>query len=1021
MTLADAKRLVDHMNARLSGRPVAASELDLASAYTEACRAANQRLAQCARMIEDGSALQALLFAEEKPPLMDLLGVLGFSKQRQWLEFCGENSLPLPMPFDRHALNLLNDLYASGRKADQTKALYHDFRGAMATKDEARALDVIRAITRLDPADADAASELARLERKAQESAKANLEKVVAAGDEGAIIRWLDRCEALEVADCEALMQGREVRASHLAAEAARDIRSMIAEMPQLRADGFWQQCGERASRIRSMAETHGIALASEDASVVAGAMQYFEEQRSAAIADARFRASLDALAEGVETLQGMRFSAEHCGLQQIEADMLSLRKLYEAAKAFDKPIPESTTQAVAQLASSLDVEAQRLRKMKRLRRVSATIVVIALIASAGTFGYLFYRAGSYASEIRQLRERGASVAVHRLVYDLRARRSLLLQFPKLSSAVIDAEQWLGVVETKKEAARIAVTEAQKVADANFANIAPGRAIALFQQVAADLDALPSDAADPLRVDFAKAEKKLALWLPEQRNERAANLRKILGEIQPQLAELTASKNPSSLEEHLVLITPRIESVQSVLDDQAAEVSVPAALQAEAQAAVDRVHAVRDLLQTYRTAIGTLASATDTQGYMQAVQGLAKIGFPGAPDVQAAQKAALRKLDAGHLLGQLILPTSPEAWVAATDKPDFDKLPLPETPRDGERDILISLINEPNLADIREAKVVPPAAVAQQNFGSGRRIFSKGELSFRDGAPAKSWAGTVYDPSQSASSVVFVDSVYTYRVSPVTGEPSGDYVSGGALSKASEALRSMKLGDLVNPDGSKYRQSILPILDRVRSSKDCPPLVQAYVLQELGRIAQIRSGAWGLAWAPAYQQEVASLREAAGGQLKSEDWMLPSKASLADKVKQVISSGSTISYETQAKLHRRLAASVLGTGLQYRGFVGADGRLVSSGASPGGESSLLWGFQDEAEGLVPVFSREGSGEYNSVTKAAPLTPVFAIQTLSKDAVQGEMRGLGIDEDEMAAYSAQLPPLFKDAMASGTSP
>lgn len=1017
MTLAEAKQLVDRLTARMAGRPSAISDLDLASEYATACEEANRRLAQCARMVEDGSGLQALLFAEEKPPLMDLLGVLGFAKQREWLDLCEEYSLPLPPQTDRHALNALNDLYASGRKADQTKALYHDFRGAMATKNEARALEVIRAIARLDPADADAARQLVQLERKAQQSAKSNLEKALQAGDENAILRWLDRCEALDVGDCEALQHATMVRKAHAAAAALQEIDRMAAELPKLQERGLWQQCGERATRIRLLAATHAIAISPEITTRVASSLSYFEAQRTSATAEARFQGALKALAEGIEALQALKFASARRSLDQIEADLLSLRKLYEAAKSFDRPIPETLTQPVSQLAASLEAEAGRLRKMRRMRKVAAAIVLVVVVAALGAFGYAAFQANNFASQIHQLRHRDASIALQGLVEKIHSQHPVLLRFPSLATAMTESERWLATIDAKRKAAELSLAEAAEVAKNNFAGLSMEQATVIFRQVTDNLAALPSDMADALEIEFAQAEKKLALWLPEQRNERAANFRRALEEAKPSLAELSLTKSPVQIEEELRKLSPKLEPIQTVLDTQTPDTGLPAALQAEAQAAAEKVKAFEKLLHGHQSALDAVAQAKDIPGFTQALEGLAEIVFPGSPEVQAAQEASLKKLDPGYLLGQLILPASPEAWASVKSANDLASLPFPKTPRDAERDRLAALINDPNMADIHNAKVVPPAAVARQNFESGRQIFSRGKIDRRSTpAGATTWTGTIYDPAKSATAVIFADVNYAYQLSPVSGEGTGEYVSTGALSKVSESLRSMKLGDLVNREGSEYRKSILSIIDNVRQTQDCPPLAKAYILQELARIAKSRPAAWGLEWSPAFTTDMAALDAAARSPLRSQDWMLPSKSPLTGVLDQALNTNSVISYELQAKLHRRLAAGVLETGLQYRGFVDTQGQLILIDAAD--PSEILWGLSSRSGVLAPLFHRDETGRFSAADRGEAMTPVFSIDNVSDTAVREVMANLGLGEDQIAAYSAQLPQLFK--VQSGTA-
>jgi hypothetical protein len=1017
MTIGEAKAVVDKLQACMAQAGGAASGFDVASSYAASCAATNRRLAQCARMIEEGSALQALMLAEEKPPLLDLVAVLSFAKRNDWVVFCQENGLPVPPQLDKNATNALNNLYTAGSKADQTKALYRDFRGAMATKDEARALEIIRTITRLDPADADAAQQMSRLENKARETAVSNLELALTANNEEAILQWLAHCESLEVVECEALAKAKEVRRLNEARQAETTIKQMLSELPEMRSKAIWQQTGEKASRIRSLTATHGISLTAEENAAVTEAMAYFESCRAEALRKARFKEALNALNEGIERMVTGQLGEKSKPLPQLEEKRQELRRLYEVAGSFDSAIPETTTQKVSHLASAFDAEILRLRKAHKMRNTMLMVAAALVLAVAGWLGFTLLRAHQIAGQIAELRQREAAIPLERLVADVRQRHALKLNLPSLSVAVLEAEQWLASVATQKNVASNSLEQAKTLADNDFAKTTAEQASTIFRRTADELAKLPSDVADSLRPEFVEAEKKLALWLPQQRDARTIRVRKIMSEMAPLAEKLSPSEPPEILEETLAQASPLIESLRPELEAPVTEVALPAALQSEAQALLDKVQTTQKLLSEFRTAQRSLAQATDLASYTVAIKAMAAIGLPKARAVQAAQQALAWKLDDRVILGQLLLPDAPEAWALIQNAGELESLPYPDAPREAEVDRLAEVINEPDIAEVYEARVATPQAVAEMRFESGSLIYSRGKLTeekdYNEGANERIWKGMVYEPSKSPDSAEFNEARFVYSVSSTTSEPKGEYVSGVKKAAAAKALEDMRLGELVSSSGDKFRQSIFPILDRVRTRRDSPPFVQAYVFQELIGLAQLRPSAWGLAWAPAAQSDNARLRETTTGSIKAGDWMVPRRAALAEKIVAVFKSSAAISYETQAKLHRKLASIALQGGLAYCGHANSEGKIPDEGFSPSAEFATLWGFAAEGGKMRPVFRRGDDGQFVAVGEAAPLTPLLAVRSVARDTAVEAMRSIGVPVDSFEAYKPYLPPLFRD--------
>src|SRR5580698_9437324 len=151
MTVTQAERLARKIAEAMAAPSPDAQTAKLAQDYAELCRAANRRLEQCALMIEAGQRLQALQLAETPPPLLDLITVLSFREAADWRAYCQSHNLPWTEPFyDKH-VRLLNSTYGKGIAGDHP--FYRDYRRAVMTNDDDKALSILRVIGRLNPSD----------------------------------------------------------------------------------------------------------------------------------------------------------------------------------------------------------------------------------------------------------------------------------------------------------------------------------------------------------------------------------------------------------------------------------------------------------------------------------------------------------------------------------------------------------------------------------------------------------------------------------------------------------------------------------------------------------------------------------------------------------------------------------------------------------------------------------------------------------------------------------------------------
>ncbi|MCX6853683.1 MAG: hypothetical protein NTV80_02130, partial [Verrucomicrobia bacterium] len=135
-----------------------------AAHYARLCAEADSRLEMISAMIAKGSDYQALQTAEQEPPLLDLVAALSFGGEKAWMDFCQAHQLPIAQRLEAKTVLALDRLYAQGVTANHP--LYKDFRAAVLSREDEKALRIVRTILKLNPSDENARSELLRLENK---------------------------------------------------------------------------------------------------------------------------------------------------------------------------------------------------------------------------------------------------------------------------------------------------------------------------------------------------------------------------------------------------------------------------------------------------------------------------------------------------------------------------------------------------------------------------------------------------------------------------------------------------------------------------------------------------------------------------------------------------------------------------------------------------------------------------------------------------------------------------------------
>lgn len=1013
MTLSDITTLVNKLVRNLQSGGASVSDRDLAEEYAEACLRINERLSQCARMIDEGSAVQALMLAEEKPNLLDAVAALSFAQSAEWYESCALSALRQAPKIDRNAVHKVNDLYNKGNKTEQTKALYKQFRAAMAARDDTSALDTIRTIASLDSADLDAAKELTRLERKRREDLLKAISMALASGDDGETISLLEQGRKLGMPDSRDLEGAIAVERRVLTQKAREEIAGIIPTLSELEQLGRWQQCGERATRVKALCSAYHIELPGADSALVAVAMAHFDSCRQEALHRARFKESAAALSDCADRIQSGEKSSSKKTLDDVEEQRLQLKKAYEKAKEFLLPIPDALVTRVGQVASDLDSEILRLRTRRKVRNISLATCSALLLLALVVGGYFVLRAGQLASELRNFVSEGKSIPLRKLSEQIEEQHSAYLAVPTLKSALLEANAWLEGVTAKTTAAESSLVRARSLAEEEFANSTPEEAAAIFDQANKAVDQLPGDLGETMRPQLAEAENKLSIWLASMRDGRVVAAKAKIQQSRELAAKVDASVTGDELREALTPFASSVEELIESTESQVEQMRLPAGVKADISDLVAKLEQAMALLESHNAAMASLAVAASAEEYAAAIKSLAEVQMPRSPLVKAAQNLATKKLDEHQFLGAMVLPSAPEVWTAIKGAQDLGSAPQPQATRESEVDRLRELLNSENIAGVHEATLQDRDGAPSAS--SGRKIFIRGKMNItQPGDGVTRASGTIYDPALSGGKLNFEPRTFNYTYTAATSMQSGQRIDKQTESDASQAMQKFGLETLVNADGSKYQQNILAMMDKVAAARSAPPLVKAYVLQELAAILRLRPNEWGLVWVPALDEHLQEMKRLAGGSLESGDWMVPIKTSKIQELTDWFRRREGFSFMAQQAINRQLTKTALESGLIVCGYIGSDGALVETNAEAIAGATELWALS--SQGSVPfiAFSRDNDSPESplkSAGNALPLSPVFCLPLDRAAAVATALRAANVPEDVSALYLRDLPPLF----------
>lgn len=967
------------LRACLEDNAVLPSAPDAAQDYAQACAQAEQRLGTISLMLDQGSDYQALQAAEQDPPLLDLVALLSFGEEKAWQTFCEKHNLPVATRLDAKAVQKLEALYAKGISSNHP--LYKDFRTAVMSRDDAKSLQILQTILKLNPTDENAKKELQRLNnKKLQEDL--DLLREALKGDDEERIATLTETLSSEAADeklrrMDAYVQGDAVRKALRKRQGEERVPGMLVDAGAHRLANDWRAVGEVLDEVDDLIQKHGLEFHDPSTQTQMDDLRrYFVAERDANAKKLLFDKSLRGFVAFVEELETRLLTGAGVTYDELADRDEKFVRFWKELEAYQLPVGNDTLQRLRAAGQELRARLEQMQRNRRLRNMAMAAVVLALLVAVTAVGLHAWKAHSISGELAGYQARETCVPAEQLIARLRSEEELLLRWPYLQSRIEEVDAWCQSARKTEKQTQDALLSLEASFEGDSTSMSPAQLTKGLDDARDLVKQLPTDLAVALENQFNTLKTRVELYFTSQLSDVVSRTRDSVAAVEQLTSEkLSFEQLASQAAESTLLIGEKLAPLEGLLQPSVESLRLPADLEARILSQRQRLDQFKADVDKFDEVRRETAAAETLDAYLQALRKWQDIQF-----VEAAP--ALKVLDTpptekGFLAG--ILAGGDEGVLQAILEDVSGRHMMPNTPLERDLNYLLALRDDEYLNRIYEITLV--------DYSKGGRqvtVWSQGDLQEATiGSGTKRWSGKCFDPAISEFAVMFGQMEFT-KVSGGFGPPQGKGVIRKRLSSTSEFMNALQMERMTDEKGQVFRRSLLELFDEIAHNREASPIAKAYLMTTLEDMAGPRSSAWGFHLCPSLIADLRKLHQVLGKvSLRSEDWLSSGKRESFNKpLGELLGSLENRSYLQEAQARRDLLKTAAKAGLVFAGYVETDLTLVVN--KTGRINAELWylGRDERKPGLYtnPLADAPASGETSSVKigDALPLSPVFAL-------------------------------------------
>lgn len=963
MSPSAINNMIDSIRNLLDERPFSDPAEVVAVDYARLCREVNERLARIAPMLAGGGEIQALQLAEQAPRLVDLAISLSFGGESTWQDYCRDHGHEVAALIDARTLEAL--MGVEGKGVSSNHPLYKDYRSAVSSKDDAKAYELIRIITRLNPGDENAAREIKRLERKSLQIALAELRTALAAKNENEVLAIMPRIEQSGEREVyEKLAEWQEasaIRQRERREDAQRRMPELLQRAEEELQSGDWRHAAVSHGEFSLLFDVYGT---SGEAPALTGRAQAMASQLAKHRAEAERVGRVNQLVAEMSLLadETENRAVTPAGLTPEFAGPLleNLVRMWRQIEELRGEIPAGPRSRIEATHGQLSQTIERGRSSHRRRMIAATAAVILVLLTAAGVGLLAFRASGHTKMLVELQAQKSSSALADLLQRMEDKESLLLRFPSLSTAAANAGHWL---ETSAADATLADQELghlEKYENEQFAGIDSPELQQRLEEAEERIGKLPADLKNSLesRISIVRNEAERTLLKRQEANDHLA--REAIAHWTAVLSEVDFKASAGVAAEAIKESEPALDPLVSLAAHKHSLLRLPASTESGIQDLDTGLKKVRDQVLAVQNVLAELGSATDTEAYRGALVTLATCRFKEASDAQVLLDTWP---DDDRMKAFLIFRNDLTALKAAENDLSSD-FPTPDSAIKLDREVIGELMKSETLNGLWEVSW-------KRTNGPVKNCLSKKELQ-RLGP--QSWAGKVATyPQHPSSELRYVDTEF--------GDSDGITVIVNRISPVSAMMHKLQLSLLLDDTGTEFRSSILPLIDRVTKSTDASPLARAYVLLKLFKLIRGREQAWGLHYCPELINDIEAFGELEmKWPLIENSWLLEEKPSYYKPWAEYFTGRDNRSFSETMKRMKFAASAGITNPLILAGRADANG---SAKLNESRNPRLLLGISalkaGQAGPCLAGVAEAGSTTFVSAKPLAPLSPLLCIE------------------------------------------
>jgi hypothetical protein len=903
--------LIDLIRNVLDERATSVPAEVLAMEYAKRCREVNDRFEKIGMMLSGGGEIQALQLAEQPPRVVDLALALSFGGEVAWQEFCMNRGHEMAPMVDVRTLESLLEAQQQ-RGLSSNHPLYKDYRTAVSKRDDKQALDLIRVISRMNPGDENAARELARLQRKALQAGLEALKSCLANGGDllqaMAAVEESGNPEAYETSPVWHQASAERVRFQRQAAWIK--MPDLLSAAEEFLRGGAWRQAAASYEEYAGLASIHGHdrSKAEECDSRAASIHSQLEKFRVEAEREGKARelvTEMERIAEDVETRgvtpQGI---TPEFASPLLESLTQKQRKLESLRGEF----PERQRIRVEAAKERLMHSLERQASSKRFKAVFTIAAVLILLLTGTGFGVLAFRASSHTEILSALRTEQSSAGLRELVSSIPKEEPWLLRFPKLSTEIAESRQWLASVDSKNAVVAEELERMERAQSEGFADIPSSDLYSQIGQVGTFAAELPRDVAEQSSSRLVRLRNEVERTLTARQKENEEQAITAVTEWEGVLGAVD-HKGASSLA--AAAIAPAAEKLAPLLkleELQAPLLRLPAQTAAKLKDVATRVTDLKAQTDASHNALEALQLAASVAAYREALDQLASTAFSEAVSAQVIKDQIP---DDERLKALLLLRGNLAAFKTAQGDQGIS-VPVPQEVSPADREIVIDLVKNQVLNDIWEVEWRAPG-------GKTQKCLSQGPLAATDDGGR---VGMVAPYPR----LKFADLTYVKRYF------AKDSVTSNSPTAVASMMAGIGVNNLIDPSGSKFKQSVLPMLDVVANNTKAPALAKAYVFGRLIRLVTAhKPEEWGAHYCPALNDDIEEFtRLEMSAPIQAASWLAsPSDDEVARWNTYFKKRGQRASFE-QLRKTRKACMEGIAQDVEIVGRVGIDGTITLS-------------------------------------------------------------------------------------------